>query len=92
MFIDTSNFLAGSREAYDETTTSYTATEDCFFTYGIYGYINNDKFLYIDDVLITASGKDGMTGLYSLFWCGFLKKGQTIKWDGGGRWSAFGLK
>ena len=93
LFIDTSKMLAGSPANNDNKVNSYTATQDCYFSYT---YItNSDNEIYIDDVLIIRASVTRATGssLYTLNWNGYLKKGQKIRWTyKGGKWSVFALQ
>ena len=93
LFIDTSKMLAGSPANNDNKVNSYTATQDCYFSYT---YItNSDNEIYIDDVLIIRASVTSATGssLYTLNWNGYLKKGQKIRWTyKGGKWSVFALQ
>ena len=85
--------LAGSPVNNDDKVNSYTATQDCYFSYT---YITSSvNEIYIDDVRIISASVTSATGikLYTLTWNGYLKKGQTIRWTyKGGKWSVFALQ
>ena len=90
IFVDTSRMLVGRPETYDSNTLSYTATEDCYFSYNFFGLAQ--PIFRIDNNVILKAGIDSKTGLCILCWSGFLKQGQTVSWQFGGRWSAYALK
>lgn len=98
MFIDTSNILA-SDSVPIQTDFSYTATEDCFFTAGIYLPMNEDIIIYIDgvsifDIYINISTSWQYLKHHIEF---YLKKNQTISFNvhnapSNGSYRVFGLK